>query len=128
MKKLIVFVSILTCMLALAGCNNSTKNLQNKFPEYYNLDTFKGIEVYVWQTEKDEYMCGALNGTNRNKTFEEISQLASNGATIEEMQNILASYDIDKEEISIVPIKIYTDYFEISTADFININEVFWEN
>ncbi len=128
MKKLIVFVSILTCMLALAGCNNSTKNLQNKFPEYYNLDTFKGIEVYVWQTENDEYMCGALNGTNGNKTFEEISQLASNGATIEEMQNILASYDVDKEEISIIPIKIFTDHFEIATADLINIKEVFWEN
>ena len=128
MKKLMVFVSILTCMLALAGCNNPTKNLQNKFPEYYNLDTFKGIEVYVWQTEKDEYMCGALDGTNRNKTFEEISQLASNAATIEEMQDILATYDIDKEEISIVPIRIYTDHFEIATEDLINVKEVFWKN
>ena len=128
MKKLMVFVSILTCMLALAGCNNPTESLQNKFPEYYNLDTFKGIEVYVWQTEKDEYMCGALSGTDRNKTFEEISQLASNAATIEEMQDILASYDIDKEEISIVPIRIYTDYFEIATEDLINVKEVFWKN
>ena len=128
MKKLISLVLTLFCALGVIGCSNSTKNLQNKFPEYYNLDTFKGIEVYVWQTEKDEYMCGALSGTDRNKTFEEISKLASNGATIEEMQDILASYDIDKEEISIVPIRIYTDYFEIATEDLINVKEVFWKN
>ena len=73
-------------------------------------------------------MCGASSGTDRNKTFEEISQLASNAATIEEMQDILASYDIDKEEISIVPIRIYTDYFEIATEDLINVKEVFWKN
>ena len=82
----------------------------------------------MWQTEKDDYACGALNGTNRNKTFEEISKLTSNSATIEEMQDILTSYDIDKEKISIIPIKIYTDYFEISTADLISIKEVFREN
>ena len=128
MKKLISLVLTLFCALGVIGCSNSTKNLQNKFPEYYNLDTFKGIEVYVWQTEKDEYLCGALSGTDRNKTFEEISQLASNGATIEEMQDILASYDVDKEEISIVPIRIYTDYFEIATEDLINVKDVFWKN
>ena len=105
MKKFITLVLTLACLLSIVGCNNTTKDLQKKFPEYYDLDTFKGIEVYMWQTEEGEYRCGALYGTNRGKTFEEISNLAKNSATIEEMRIILTSYDIPTEDITIFPLE-----------------------
>jgi hypothetical protein len=107
---------------------NATKDLQKRFPEYYNLDTFKGIEVYVWQTNDGTYECGAMNGTNRNKTFEEILLLEKNGATFEEMRTILSSYNIDKERIVIIPVNINAEDFEIEIGEFAQISEMFWDN
>lgn len=126
MKKLIAIVLAFACVSCIVGCNSTTKDLQKKFPEYYNLDTFKGVEVYVWQTDEGEYRCGALYGTNRGKTFEEISNLAKNSATIEEMRIILASYDIPTEDIIIIPIIITASNFEIVSADFSKIKDIFW--
>ena len=57
MKKLIALVLTMVCVFSIMGCNNLTNDLQKKFPEYYNLDAFKGVEVYVWQTEEGEYAC-----------------------------------------------------------------------
>ncbi len=128
MKKLLELILILVCVFSIVGCNNTTKNLQTKFPEYYNLDTFKGIEIYLWQNDNGEYLCGAMMGTNRNKTFEEISALANKGATVEQMKTILSSYNIDNDNIIIIPININTTDFEIKTDEFASINEVFWEN
>ncbi len=128
MKKLVALVLVMVGILALVGCNNTTNDLQKRFPEYYNLDTFKGIEVYVWQTDGGTYKCGAMLGTNRGKTFEEILNLEKNSATFEEMRTILSSYDTDKEEITIIPIKINTDGFEIITDEFEQISEIFWDN
>ena len=126
MKKLIALVLTMVCVFSIVGCNNTTKDLQKKFPEYYNLDTFKGVEVYVWQTEEGEYRCGALCGTNRGKTFEEISNLAKNSATIEEMRIILASYDIPTEDITIFPIIITSSNYEFVVTDYTKIKDIFW--
>ena len=75
MKKIIiaaiiVILVLVTVFFAVSG------HLRIKYPEYYNLDTFKGIEVYVWQNENGEYRCGALSGTNRGKTIGEMTALA----------------------------------------------------
>lgn len=126
MKKLIALVLTMVCVFSIVGCNNTTKDLQKKFPEYYNLDTFKGVEVYVWQTDEGEYRCGALYGTNGGKTFEEISNLAKNSATIEEMRIILASYDIPTEDISIFPIIITSSNYEFVVTDYTKIKDIFW--
>ena len=107
---------------------NATKDLQKRFSEYYNLDTFKGIEVYVWQTNDGACECGAMNGANRNKTFEEILLLEKNGATFEEMRTILSSYNIDKERIVIIPININAEDFEIEIGEFAQISEMFWDD
>ena len=108
MKKITVlfFTFALATVLAACGSASNTKEeLQRKFPEYYDLNTAKGLEVYVWQTAEDTYYCGVLPGTNRNKTDEEISSLTANGATVEEMKTILSSYDISSDNIMISPCK-----------------------
>ena len=47
------------------------------------------------------YSCGVMLGTNRNKTLEELMNLK--GATLAEMRAILSTYDIDEEDIFVIP-------------------------
>ena len=93
--------------------------LREKYPEYYDLSTFKGLEVYVWQMGPNSYSCGVMMGTNRNKTQEEMMNLK--GASIDEMRAILSSYDIPKEDIIIIPwqnpISSYLGEYRISQKD-----------
>ena len=76
-------------------------SLRVKYPEYFDLSTFKGLELYVWQMAPDSYSCGLMLGTNRNKTLEELINLK--GASIAEMRAILSTYDIDEKDIIIIP-------------------------
>ncbi|MBQ7687710.1 MAG: M56 family metallopeptidase [Clostridia bacterium] len=76
-------------------------SLRAKYPEYFDLSTFKGLEVYVWQMGPDSYSCGVMLGTNRNKTPDELMDLK--GATIAEMRAILSTYDIDEKDVSVIP-------------------------
>ena len=70
-----------------------------RFPQYYDLITPKGLEVYVWQTADNVYYCGLLPGTNCGATEDEITDLAANGATVEEMKVILSSM--------MIPMRVY---------------------
>ena len=75
--------------------------LREKYPEYYDLSTFKGLEVYVWQMAQNSYSFGVMEGTNRNKELEELMRLK--GASADEMRVILSSYGIPNENISVIP-------------------------
>ena len=75
--------------------------MRAKYPEYFDLPTGKWLEVYVWQMAPNSYSCGVMEGTNREKTLEEMMNLK--GASIDEMKVILSTYDIPKEDISILP-------------------------
>ena len=78
---------------------NDLDTLREKYPEYFNLSGFKGLEVYVWRMAEDSYQCGLLPGTNRNKAPEEIWDLRP--LSIEQMKIILSTYDIPDENIFI---------------------------
>lgn len=75
--------------------------LRTKFPEYFDLSTTKGLELYVWQMGPGNYSCGLMPGTNRDKTLTELVRLK--GASIAEMKAILSTYDMDEEDIFIIP-------------------------
>lgn len=60
-------------------------SLQSRFPDYFGLSTFKGLELYAFD---EGYVL--MTGTNREKTEEEINALPR--ATAEEMKEILKSY------------------------------------
>ena len=75
--------------------------LRAKYPEYFELGTFKGLEVYVWQMAENSYRFGLMQGTNREKTLEE--KLALKGATAEEMALILSTFDIEDKNIFVIP-------------------------
>jgi len=75
--------------------------LRVKYPEYFELGTFKGLEVYVWQIAKNNYRFGLMQGTNREKTLEE--KMALKGTTAEEMALILSTFDIEDKDIFVIP-------------------------
>ena len=87
--------------------NNENSNeetvdiLRQNYPQYFNLDTFKGLEVYVWQMGQNSYRFGLLPGTNRNKTFQELINL--DGIRLEDMKIILSTYNISSDDIMIIP-------------------------
>ena len=92
--------------------------LAERVPQYFDLSTFKGLEVYVWSMAEGSYRCGVLAGTNRNKTWEEIMDLSLHSVSVEEMKQILASYDIPDEEVFLLachqPISSFA--YEIDSA------------
>ena len=108
---------------------SSIAQLKQKYPEYFDLDTFKGLEVYVWQESPDFYRCGVVDGTNRHKTTEEILSLMENGATIGEMKTILSLYEIEKTSVLIFPVTnpISSHWIEIDEKYRTNIEKMFWE-
>ena len=83
------------------GIGTDEATLREKFPEYFDLSTMKGLEVYVWQMAEGCYSFGLQPGTNREKTIEDLWDMKS--ATVEEMRIILASYDVDEDEVTIIP-------------------------
>ncbi len=93
--------------------------LREMYPEYFDLPTGKGLEVYVWQMAPDSYSCGVMAGTNRYKELEELMNLK--GASVGEMKAILSGYDIPKENIFIIPwqnpISSYLSEYWIIAAD-----------
>ena len=75
--------------------------LMEKYPEYFALDTFKGLEVYFWQFSANSYSFGVMSGTNINKTLEQLLHLR--GVSADDMREILAFYDIPDDYISVIP-------------------------
>ncbi len=100
MKKLLMLALAAMLVLGLAACADT--DLHSKFPEYYGLEGMKGLEIYVWQDAGGQYLCGALHGTNRSKTDGELEALRKNPATLEEMKEILLSYDYTADEIAVI--------------------------
>ncbi len=102
--------------------------LYEKYPEYWHVDGMKGVEVYVWMTKDGSYRCGALTGTNRLKTNEEIQALFDNGATIEEMRTILELCEIDKDHISVIPVSdtLEDDWYKIDIEEISKYQAMFW--
>ena len=97
---------------------SEVERLREKYPEYFELSAFKGIEIYVWEMAEGSYHCGLMSGTNRNKTEEEIWDLAKKPLTIEEAKLILNELKIDKEYWIIIPVvQPFSSYrYEIDDA------------
>ncbi|NLZ56184.1 MAG: hypothetical protein GX900_05930 [Clostridiaceae bacterium] len=74
--------------------------LRKKYPEYFDLSTAKGLEVYVWQMSQNSYSCGVLPGTNRIKSNVEIYGLK--GISIRDMKAILSTYNIPEIDIVVI--------------------------
>ena len=83
---------------------SDVEKLREKYPEYFKLSAFKGIEIYVWEMAEGSYQCGMMSGTNRNKTDEEIQALAQRPLSIEEAKLILKELGIGQEYFIVIPV------------------------
>jgi hypothetical protein len=104
-----------------------TALLREKYPEYFELSNFKGIEVYVWQMSQDSYLCGLMSGTNRNKTDEEIAALSEKALEINEAKAILDYLGVKGTYIIVIPvIQPYSSYlYEIDEAYTEKVRKLF---
>lgn len=90
MKRFLVIVMILICLCGFSGCRETAAS--SEIPVIYTtLSGFKGIEMYIWESEEG-YQCGFLEGTNRNKTEEDYAVLYDNPVTLQEAAEILKGY------------------------------------
>jgi hypothetical protein len=86
---------------------NVLEQLKAYFPEYFDLPTDQGFEVYIWQTGHLSYSCTLTAATGRDKTSEELSKLK--GVSIIAMKMILSTYEYDlpAEDINIIPFRYH---------------------
>ena len=92
--------------------------LKEQYPEYFELSSFKGIEVFVWETAEGVYRCGLMSGTNRMKTGSEIQALEQKSLSIPEAKMVLKENGVENDCIIVIPI---TQPYEISSDT--NISE-----
>lgn len=129
MKKAVCFALVFALMLSLFACGKkaetetfdmeerSVETLKEKYPEYFELSDFKGIEVYVWQVGENVYRCGLMSGTNRNKTEEEILALAFKSLTVDEAKAILAELGVENDRVFAIPITQPTSSYAYEIDD-----------
>ena len=77
------------------------ETMKKIYPEYYDLNTEKGLTIYVWQFSEISYYCGILEGKPENHNEEDIYNLQ--GAGFNEIKIILSDYDLSGKNINVVP-------------------------
>ena len=88
--------------------------LRLKYPQYFDLPTDKGLEVYIWQLAAGSYSCALLPGRNLSYTMEEIMDLHKAPTTMAEMRTILSTYDIERSKIILMPVRMpFSSYYYV---------------
>lgn len=95
-------------------------------PQYFQLPTDKGLEVYIWQMAKGSYSCVLVPGSNLGYTEQEIYELPA--LTMEQMRLVLSTYNIDRSKIVLQPIRVlYSSYwYEIDDDYCAELERRFW--
>ncbi|MBQ8682958.1 MAG: hypothetical protein IJ518_00395 [Clostridia bacterium] len=75
--------------------------LTNRYPELLGLPTTKGLEVYVTKFSPGAYRCTLKSGKNLGYSTEELME--SDFTDIKDMAQILTTYDLPPEDITIIP-------------------------
>jgi hypothetical protein len=81
----------------------SVDSLREKYPEYFGIDASKGLDVYVWQMSPNSYYFGLLPHAEQGRDWISLDLLNLIGARAEEMSVILSTYNIDENDIYIIP-------------------------
>ena len=103
------------------GLEENGTDLRAEYPQYFDLDTSKGLLVYTWITPKHEYLCGLTNYKSSDHTIEEITALP--GLTTQQMREVLESYNIKAPE------SVSVRYFDNPSLPFeIDLNIEGFEN
>ncbi len=105
--------------------------LKERYPQYFDLPTDKGLELYIWQMSGDSYTCILLPGKNLGYTQTELLACHNAGTTLEVMRAIVSSYmpELSRENVTIVPVTMpHSSYaYNIDDAYIENLNKLFWD-
>lgn len=103
-------------------------DLRRDYPEYFGLDSEKGLSLYVWQTSELNYECGLLQGNSKEHSNSEIWNLES--ITPDEIMLILDSEYKDSvtgKSLTVVACKMpYSSYYyRIDDYYFSTLKKIF---
>ena len=114
--KIVRFLLIVLILAAFAaGCapaesaqpGNSVPKadaeLMETYSEYFGLDASNGLDVYVWQMAKHAYSFGVLPHSETARDGFCMDLMNMKGTNAAQMRQILATYDLDKSQIHIIP-------------------------
>ena len=104
------------------------EQLKIKYPLFFNVSTAGGLTVYIWQMSKDNYSCYLANTSM--EAISDNSFAYDVGASIAEMRAILTAYDIDRNDITIQPVRnpLSSYYYEIDNAYRKKVKDLFWND
>ena len=104
----------------------SLDGLKQRFPQYFDLPTDNGLEVYVWQMGANAHSWGLLPGNDTDYSQSELMDLKA--ASLQEICIIVASYNLDNSHISIRPIHMLHSsyYYVIDDVYQANVEQLFW--
>ncbi len=77
--------------------------LSEQHPEYFGLDASDGLDVYVWQMATGSYSFGLLPHSEQGRDWISQELLNLRGASAEEMRAILSTYNVNEDDIYIIP-------------------------
>lgn len=106
----IILVAVISCV-AVAVCflPNPTHASDPDTPtvsqpvNYYTLDASNGLDVYVWEMAEHSYSFGVLPHSETPRHWLSSELMSLRGADVNEMRQILASYDLGEKDIHIIP-------------------------
>lgn len=105
-------------LFSLTSCNTQ-KTSSIDYSLYESAYGMKGTEIYCWEISNNDWRCGALIGTNRNKTNDEIKRLYP--IKLEDMKELLEKKDlIDCSSIILI-------YINDGDVEFLNVENHFEE-
>ena len=115
-KKIALWVLAALLVLSAVGCApkseeapketeppalNVPNELQQQYPTFFDLDTTNGLTVFVAMFGPNGYSCSVYPTGQIDTDADEL--LTIHHANLEEMKEILASYEIAPENITVVP-------------------------
>lgn len=83
--------------------NETQISLMSSYPEYFGLDSSEGLDVYVWQMAENHYSFGVLSHSKQMRDWLSDDLLNLKGVSVDNMREILATYDVDEEDIYVIP-------------------------
>lgn len=93
----LVFALFLSAIL-INGCTT-----MSDYSPYYDAYGMKGTEIYCWQIKKNVWRCGAMIGTNRIKTLDEIKFMQDDlPCELQTMKRVISTFPEENSYIILV--------------------------
>lgn len=120
LKKMLIWALVLTMALLAVGCNKPSQGepeptateppamdnaLKEAHPAFFDLDTSKGLTVYVAKFAPDGYSCSLYPTTEEEMDLTDLYM--SDQTDVPTMKQILASYGLPNDAITVTP---YVNY------------------